>query len=37
MGFVGHYRTIGALFARTAPGPLDPSTVDDTLERWKLA
>ncbi len=26
-----------ALFARTAPGPLDPSTVDDTLERWELA
>ncbi len=25
------------LFARTAPGPLDPGTVDDTLERWELA
>ena len=26
-----------ALFARTAPGHLDPGTVDDTLERWELA
>jgi type II secretory pathway predicted ATPase ExeA len=26
-----------ALFARTAPGPLDPSAVDDILERWELA
>ena len=27
------------LFARTAntPGPIDPSTVEDTLERWELA
>jgi len=26
-----------ALFTRTAPGPLDPSAVDDALERWELA
>ena len=26
-----------ALFARTAPGPLDPDIVEDTLERWELA
>ena len=25
------------LFARTNPGPLDPDTVEDTLERWELA
>jgi type II secretory pathway predicted ATPase ExeA len=25
------------LFARTTPGPLDPGTVEDTLERWELA
>ena len=28
-----------AVFARTAdtPGPIDPNTVEDTLERWELA
>jgi len=26
-----------AVFAHTEPGPLDPSTVDDILERWELA
>ena len=26
-----------ALFTRAAPGPLDPSAVDDALERWELA